>query len=171
MACVTPATTVAPVVQTEQELRDIAKANVGDWVVYVLSSVPSPCRTYAGVTNDWPHRFRQHNGEIKGGARATMTGKPWKLAALAYGFKGDKSMAMRYEWFTKVKHYKGKLAGRTGPLRRAFLLEHARSMCPDCDIKVGICDPNMLSSEQQDRKKEEVKAQEEKRGVILNIVL
>lgn len=157
--------------QSEQELVQIAKENVGKWVVYVLSSTPSPCRTYAGVTNDWPHRLRQHNGEIKGGARATITGKPWKLAALAYGFGEDKSMAMRFEWFCKVKHYRGKLTGKTGPMRRAFLMEHARKMCPSADIKIGICDPNMLSSEAQDSKKEEIKAQEEKRGVVLNIVL
>lgn len=158
-------------VKTEQELEDIAKTNVGSWVVYVLSSVPCPCRTYAGVSNNYPHRHRQHNGEISGGASATKTGRPWKIAALAHGFGSDKSAALRFEWFCKVGHYRGKLTGKTGPLRRAFLLEHAREMCPKCDVKICICDPNMMSSEQQDKKKEDAKAQEEKRGAVLNIVL
>lgn len=159
---------------TEEELKQIAVNETKDkkgWVVYVLSSVPSPCRTYAGITNSFTHRFRQHNGEIKGGARATMTGKPWKLAALAYGFKEDRSTALRFEWFTKVGHYKGKLTGKTGTLRRSFLLEYAKGLCPKCDIKIGVCDPNMLTSDQHDKKVEDVKVQEEKRGQILNIVL
>lgn len=35
-------------------------------------------RTYTGITNNSSHRLRQHNGEIKGGARATNIIKPVK---------------------------------------------------------------------------------------------
>jgi len=31
-------------------------------------------------------RLRQHNGELKGGAKAASAGRPWHLACLVEGF-------------------------------------------------------------------------------------
>jgi len=31
-------------------------------------------------------RLRQHNGELKGGAKAASAGRPWNLACLVEGF-------------------------------------------------------------------------------------
>jgi hypothetical protein len=110
-------------------------------------------RTYAGVTNDLKHRLRQHNGEIAGGARATTTGRPWRISAITTGFENDKSLAMRYEWFCKVKHCPAcefEEAGcTTGPLRRAFLLQRALGKCSDRgrQLEMRCCDPNMFSCE------------------------
>ena len=47
------------------------------WYVYLLKSAKG--RYYIGITLDIARRLRQHNGEIKGGAKATRTGRPWKI--------------------------------------------------------------------------------------------
>jgi len=40
--------------------------------MYVLESLDGK-RTYVGVTKDMRHRLRQHNREIKGGAKVRLT--------------------------------------------------------------------------------------------------
>ena len=96
-----------------------------EYLCYVVRSAVTPARTYAGSTNHFVHRLRQHNGLIKGGACATQTGKPWKICCLVYGFS-SRAYALRYEYFTKVKHsgtYKATLAqGKNSIERRAALL-------------------------------------------------
>lgn len=111
-----------------------------EWVVYILRSVPRPMRTYAGVTNDLAKRIRQHNGELAGGARATLSTRPWEPCAVVRGFGDDKSLAMRFEWFCKAKHYPaGRVPGNTGAQRRMVLLQHARSKCQDRGRDVRVC--------------------------------
>lgn len=69
-------------------------------VVYCLSN---GAQTYVGVTNDMKRRLRQHNGEIKGGARYTTLNKHrgtlgrWTLAFLVTGFT-KRSDALKLEW-------------------------------------------------------------------------
>ena len=54
--------------------------------VYVLKSVDGrPLRTYTGSTVHVEHRLRQHNGEIKGGARSTR-GRKWAVWLQVTGF-------------------------------------------------------------------------------------
>lgn len=48
-----------------------------DYCVYLLTH-ETKNRTYVGITNNLKRRIRQHNGEIKGGARSTT-------ALLKYG--------------------------------------------------------------------------------------
>ncbi|KAL6905645.1 hypothetical protein ACP4OV_003246 [Aristida adscensionis] len=55
------------------------------WCVYLIASSRIP-RTYVGVTTEFPRRLRQHNGELKGGAKAACAGRPWNLACLVEGF-------------------------------------------------------------------------------------
>ena len=45
--------------------------------VYLLRNASG--RTYVGFTNEPQKRLRQHNGEIKGGARKTRMGRPWEM--------------------------------------------------------------------------------------------
>lgn len=96
-----------------------------DYICYIVRSVRSPARTYSGSTNHFVHRLRQHNGLIKGGARATHTDRPWKICCLVSGFS-SKANALRYEYFTKVKHsktYKVTMEqGKNSIQRRAALL-------------------------------------------------
>ena len=36
-------------------------------------------RFYIGITTDSERRVQQHNGQLKGGAKATRANRPWKL--------------------------------------------------------------------------------------------
>ena len=65
------------------------------YICYVLSN---GTRTYVGITNKIERRLRQHNGEIKGGARATANRGPWFLKAQITNFK-NKGQALSFEWF------------------------------------------------------------------------
>lgn len=54
------------------------------WHVYCLvSAAARPSRrgprTYVGATNDLARRLRRHNGALRGGARATRAGRPWRF--------------------------------------------------------------------------------------------
>jgi predicted GIY-YIG superfamily endonuclease len=52
---------------------------------------------YIGYTTDFKHRLRQHNGEIKGGAKKTSKHRPWVPICLIRGFL-EKSSALRFEY-------------------------------------------------------------------------
>ena len=69
---------------------------------YVLKSLSSK-RIYVGYTIDFDRRLRQHNGEIKGGAKKTEKGRPWVPICHIKGFY-EKSSALRFEW--KIQHSK-----------------------------------------------------------------
>ena len=69
-----------------------------DYCCYVLQSDSKPSRTYVGITNDRFKRWRRHNGEITGGARATRAHRPWRMVAFVDGFGADKNAALRFEW-------------------------------------------------------------------------
>ena len=87
------------------------------WYCYLLvSSRPPPtrsgrrrqCSTYIGATTCVPRRLRQHNGELRGGARHTHKFRPWTL--LANVTVGDKIEALRLEWRLKrARGVKGRL--------------------------------------------------------------
>lgn len=68
---------------------------------YLLRSTSRPRRTYFGVTLNLATRIRQHNGEITGGAKATRSGRPWKIIAYISGFI-SRIEALRFEW--RVHH-------------------------------------------------------------------
>jgi len=73
------------------------------WLVYVLVSPGG--RTYVGITTDPERRVSQHNGALRGGARATRAGRPWQLGAV-YGPFPDRSSALRAE--LAVKRLRGR---------------------------------------------------------------
>jgi len=104
----------------EREMRELPpgiNATKDDYVLYILRSQPSPNRTYCGTTNNMKRRLRQHNGLLSGGARATSTGKPWVVAGIIHNFS-SKSLALRFEWFCKIKHCKQKKGLRGDALQR-----------------------------------------------------
>jgi predicted GIY-YIG superfamily endonuclease len=61
--------------------------------------------TYVGITNNFTHRLSQHNGIIKGGAKATHKYNDWKLAFYISGFT-TKSEVLSFEWH--MHHPNGK---------------------------------------------------------------
>ncbi|KAM7472551.1 hypothetical protein LguiA_010734 [Lonicera macranthoides] len=71
------------------------------WSVYLILSTNIPIKTYVGVTTNFPRRLKQHNGEMKGGAKASRSGRPWVCACLIQGFE-DKSKACEFESKWKI---------------------------------------------------------------------
>ena len=67
--------------------------------MYDVYLIKDSHRTYIGYTSDVSRRLRQHNREIKGGARATRGGT-WSLVCWVRGFETIGS-AMSYEWHWK----------------------------------------------------------------------
>ncbi|KAL2329311.1 hypothetical protein Fmac_022738 [Flemingia macrophylla] len=73
-----------------------AKPKSESWCVYLILSTNHPIKTYVGVTNNFPRRLKQHNGELKGGAKASRAGRPWICACIVCGFT-DRSEACVFE--------------------------------------------------------------------------
>ncbi len=61
--------------------------------------------TYVGITNDFTHRLKQHNGIIKGGAKATKKYEDWVLGYYISGFE-NKNNVLSFEWH--MHHPNGK---------------------------------------------------------------
>lgn len=77
-----------------------------EWFFYLIKN--NNC-TYAGVSPTPDKRLRQHNGEIKGGAKYTTSkGAGWEHICLIGGFQ-DKIQSMQFEW--AVKHVPPRDAG------------------------------------------------------------
>ena len=60
--------------------------------------------TYNGCTNNFERRIRQHNGEIKGGAKCTSRRGPWSPYCIITGFQ-DNVEALQTEW--RIKKVEG----------------------------------------------------------------
>jgi predicted GIY-YIG superfamily endonuclease len=94
-----------------------------DYCVYLLKH-ENLNRTYVGITNNLKRRLRQHNGEIKGGARSTTNclrdGK-WKI----YGYipKLSKCEALSREKIIHIMSKKRKGKGKTSLDRRLDIIE------------------------------------------------
>ena len=53
--------------------------------------------TYIGYTNNLTRRVRQHNGEIKGGAKSTH-GKKWQVVKILGPYSRKKAMSVEWQW-------------------------------------------------------------------------
>ena len=123
------------------------KSKKKEYLCYCLRSATARARTYFGTTCDLVHRIRQHNGLIVGGARATSTTRPWRVAMVVRGFS-DRSAALRFEWFCKQKHskkayYDALHGGANSIERRAALIAAAAKKCPGEKLEVYYGDPYM----------------------------
>jgi len=82
-------------------------------------------RTYVGITSDFSRRLRQHNGELKGGAKYTR-GRKWALVVLVTGFPAARD-ARQIEWRLHRRNgrcrCKDRVRGRIIELSRAFAME------------------------------------------------
>ena len=70
--------------------------------------------TYNGCTNNFKRRIRQHNGEIKGGAKCTSRRGPWNVYCIITGFENNIE-ALQTEW--RIKRVEGRKRSRkySGP--------------------------------------------------------
>lgn len=75
----------------------------GDHVCYLLQSRSKPSCSYIGYTNNLNRRIRQHNKEIKRGAKATSSKGPWNVVAWIDGF-ATRVQALQFEWAWKNAH-------------------------------------------------------------------
>ena len=68
------------------------------YFVYLLQSLhtPTTTRMYIGFTPKPRRRLRQHNGEIKGGAKKTSQHRPWEHVCIVSGFP-NKFVAYMFE--------------------------------------------------------------------------
>jgi len=57
-------------------------------------------KTYIGITNNLTKRIKQHNHEIKGGAKSTRGDCNWKYYIIIGNFL-HKQDACRFEWYWK----------------------------------------------------------------------
>ena len=77
--------------------------------MYLVYLLKSDNYSYVGMTNDFSKRLRQHNKEIKGGARYTSKRDSWYPVLIIDGFQDMKS-AMQCEW--RLKRGKKGVEGR-----------------------------------------------------------
>ncbi|XP_077239728.1 excinuclease ABC, C subunit, N-terminal [Tasmannia lanceolata] len=111
-----------------QQRRHSEMCSSSSWSVYLIVSAHLP-KTYVGVTTNFSRRLKQHNGELKGGAKATRAGRPWVCACLVQGFKG-RSEACEFEskWksFSRKLHRKRNIEdlGKKEDHGSLFLLQH-----------------------------------------------
>lgn len=114
---------------------------------YILRNIDKKYEnhTYYGFTMDPIKRLRQHNGEIKGGAKATK-GKKWEFIMLMTGFK-TKNNALSCEW--KLKHPEGKrkknksfsgIDGRIKTINHVLKLEKWTEKCDvlNADLEIIV---------------------------------
>ncbi len=81
--------------------KEIQTIEIAPWHFYIIYHISSGA-TYAGVSPDPIKRLRMHNGEIKGGAKYTLSKGPgWVHICLIKGFP-TKQNAMQFEW--AIKH-------------------------------------------------------------------
>ena len=83
------------------------------WWVYLLQNAQRR-RTYIGIALDIDRRLRQHNGELAGGARATRSGRPWRILR-TLGPYPDRSTASRVEYAWKKARGRRRLRWMPAP--------------------------------------------------------
>ncbi|KAJ7949253.1 Structure-specific endonuclease subunit slx1 [Quillaja saponaria] len=86
----------SPSIVQKSEAKSSLRLKSGSWCVYLILSTNAPIKTYVGVTTNFSRRLKQHNGELKGGAKASRAGRPWICACIVCGFT-DRSEACEFE--------------------------------------------------------------------------
>ena len=128
------------------------ETNKDTWYCYLLRNTSEQFKmcTYNGSTNDLKRRLRQHNEEIKGGAKATHgKNNSWEYFALLTGFK-DHINCLSCEWRWKLpmgkpgrreSRFNGPI-GRIHGLNQILHLDRWTSKCivnnRDCQYKLII---------------------------------
>ena len=99
------------------------------WFCYVLHSCNIK-KTYVGVTVNLKKRIRQHNGEIKGGARATCGSRPWQYWCIMGPFKKKTALQLEWRLHRRTTYKKSVLERRMCQLISAFAMDRWTKTCP-----------------------------------------
>lgn len=79
------------------------------YIVYLLKNTDNNY-TYLGITNNYERRIRQHNGEIKGGAKYTNSFKGngvWEYYLHIVNLTKKEALSLERKVKNKRKHAKG----------------------------------------------------------------
>ena len=68
---------------------------------YILYNINQPQRTYVGYTTNPLRRIRQHNGFLKGGAKATSGKGEWAFLLLVTSPSFNTNTGLSFEWHLK----------------------------------------------------------------------
>jgi predicted GIY-YIG superfamily endonuclease len=118
----------------------------GQWACYILKSLKNNCnRTYIGSTNSTCRRIRQHNREICGGAKSTLSLYPVEMFCIITGFTNHK-MTLQCEWLLKhpenkkkiISKYRG-IIGRINGINYLLLNSSKwKKITGDCNLTIWI---------------------------------
>ena len=86
------------------------------YLVYILQS---GSLTYVGMTNDFFRRLRQHNKEIKGGAKYTQKRNHWIPILIIDGFL-TKREACQCEWKLKRRYTEKNISSSERRIKHAY---------------------------------------------------
>ena len=113
------------------------------WYCYLLISSDHK-KTYIGATNNPERRLKQHNGELSGGAKATV-GREWKRLVLVTGFP-DSIAALQFEWAWKynARKFGSGIMNRVKGLK--MLLEQEKSTSSSVPFSEWITYPYIIAN-------------------------
>lgn len=133
------------------------------YACYLLQSQSSPKRVYVGSTPDPVRRFRQHNGEIQGGAKKTQGHRPWYTHFFVYTFYPRTPLlviygfphsihALQFEWTWQNPMKSRLLTPWRKDLSAAWTLKHKlrvllymtkMTMCTKFPLTIGVFVPHV----------------------------
>ena len=105
---------------------------MNDYCVYLLINTHTKY-TYLGITNNSARRIRQHNSEIKGGAKYTRAMKGegvWEYHLKISNLTKSESLSME----RSAKNLRKKARGKTPLLKRLDVLLPLMRKFPHCKI-------------------------------------
>jgi putative endonuclease len=104
--------------------------------VYVLHSGG---RTYTGYTNNLARRLRQHNGELKGGAKSTRGRNDWQFLSITSCSDWTAQRALQVEYSFKHPTRQRQVPARyRGPTGRIDSLKEIWERVPDA-MTTQVC--------------------------------
>ncbi len=65
------------------------------WIIYILECCDESL--YCGITNDIERRVKQHSGELKGGAKYTLSRRPCNLVYLEKSANRKEALIREFE--------------------------------------------------------------------------
>ena len=102
------------------------------WTCYLLCT-PDRKHTYIGATLDPDRRLRQHNGDIKGGAKATRKCREWQTVLRVSPFPEQRD-ALQFEWMWKRRSRRQSVEGKIACARKIIHEGHSTSRSLPFDV-------------------------------------